>query len=84
MAATDTRPEVAPVRPGEELDWPALEAYLRRELPSAGLEVTGPMSVAQFPNGHANLTYLVTFATRALRWSCAALRWAGSHPARTT
>ena len=61
MAATDTRPEVAPVRPGEELDWPALEAYLRRELPSAGLEVTGPMSVAQFPNGHANLTYLVTF-----------------------
>ena len=61
MSATDVRPEVAPVRPGEELDWPALEAYLRRELPAVGLEVGGPMSVAQFPNGHANLTYLVTF-----------------------
>lgn len=59
--ASDTPPEVAPVRPGEQLDWAALEAYLRRELPGVGLEVTGPMSVLQFPNGHANLTYLVTF-----------------------
>jgi aminoglycoside phosphotransferase (APT) family kinase protein len=47
--------EVAPVRPGEELDWPALDAYLREHVD--GLD--GPFSVAQFPNGSANLTYLV-------------------------
>ena len=46
--------EVAPVRPGEELDWPALEAYLREHID--GLD--GPFSVLQFPNGSANLTYL--------------------------
>jgi aminoglycoside phosphotransferase (APT) family kinase protein len=49
-------PQVAPVRPGEELDWDALESWLRAELP----ELTGPFSVLQFPNGSANLTYLVT------------------------
>lgn len=44
--------EVAPVRPGEELDWAALEAYLKRELGLAGT-----FEVEQFPNGSANLTY---------------------------
>jgi len=49
--ATPTAPttgkevEVAPVRPGEELDWPALDAYLREHVD--GLD--GPFSVAQFP-----------------------------------
>jgi aminoglycoside phosphotransferase (APT) family kinase protein len=47
--------EVAPVRVGEELDWPRLDAYLRANI--AGLD--GPFSVLQFPNGSANLTYLV-------------------------
>jgi len=51
------RPEVTEVRPGEELDWAALEAYLRRQLPDAA----GEFSVLQFPNGSANLTYLVRF-----------------------
>jgi aminoglycoside phosphotransferase (APT) family kinase protein len=51
------RPEVAPVRAGEELDWDALERYLRRHLSSAD----GEFSVLQFPNGSANLTYLVRF-----------------------
>jgi aminoglycoside phosphotransferase (APT) family kinase protein len=55
-------PEIAPVRPGEELDWEALDAYLRGELP----ELTGPFSVLQFPNGSANLTYLVTIGERRL------------------
>ncbi len=45
------------VRPGEELDWERLEAYLRSVLP----DVTGPMQVGQFHGGHANLTYLITF-----------------------
>jgi aminoglycoside phosphotransferase (APT) family kinase protein len=49
------RPEVAEVRPGEQLDWVSLEAYLRLHLPQA----EGDFSVLQFPNGSANLTYLV-------------------------
>jgi aminoglycoside phosphotransferase (APT) family kinase protein len=49
------RPEVAEVRPGEQLDWDSLEAYLRKHLP----EAAGNFSVMQFPNGSANLTYLV-------------------------
>ena len=54
--------EVAPVRPGEELDWPRLEAYLREHVP--GLE--GELGVLQFPNGSANLTYLVRVGERRL------------------
>lgn len=49
--------DVAPVRADEEMDWPCLEAWLRRNVP--GLE--GDMVVAQFPGGHANLTYCVGF-----------------------
>jgi aminoglycoside phosphotransferase (APT) family kinase protein len=54
--------DTAPVRPGEELDPSALEAYLRahmgellsgQPLDDAGIEL------AQFPGGHSNLTYLV-------------------------
>ena len=54
--------EVAPVRAGEELDWPRLEAYLRAQLP----ELSGPFEVLQFPNGSANLTYLVAFGDHRL------------------
>lgn len=46
-----------PIRPGEELDWPKLEAYLRSALP----DLRGDFSVAQFHGGHANLTYLLRF-----------------------
>jgi aminoglycoside phosphotransferase (APT) family kinase protein len=56
------RPDVTAVRPGEELDWPALEDYLRANLP----QVRGDFSVLQFPNGSANLTYLVRFGDEAL------------------
>ena len=53
--------ELAPVRPGEDLDWAALEDYLKARLP----ELDGPMTVLQFPNGSANLTYqLVIGGTR--------------------
>lgn len=58
----DAHPELAPVRPGESLDWPALERYLLAELP----ELSGGMSVLQFPNGSANLTYQVAFGERRL------------------
>lgn len=59
----EDRPEVAPVRPGEELDWERLRAYLREHVPALG----GDMEVEQFPNGSANLTYRVRIgATRVV------------------
>lgn len=60
-----TRPELAeaaPVRPGEDLDWPKVAAYLEARLP--GLD--GGLEVLQFPNGSANLTYLLRFGGRPL------------------
>ena len=48
----DTRP----VRSSEQLDWEKLAEYLRREL-----NVTGAMTVSQFPGGHSNLTYDLAF-----------------------
>lgn len=51
-----------PIRPGEELNWPKLEAYLRSELPN----LEGEFTVAQFHGGHANLTYLLRFGDQEL------------------
>jgi aminoglycoside phosphotransferase (APT) family kinase protein len=62
MSDVVDKPEVAAVRPGEELDWAALEGHLRRHLP----EAEGEFSVLQFPNGSANLTYLVRFGESAV------------------
>jgi aminoglycoside phosphotransferase (APT) family kinase protein len=61
MSSTDT----APIRQGEQLNWQALEEYLRAHLPEklAG-EAFAPdatLSVEQFPGGHSNLTYCVQF-----------------------
>ncbi|WP_116996906.1 phosphotransferase family protein [Desertimonas flava] len=53
-------PEVAPVRPGEELDWDRLDAYVRSHL-----EVDGDLDVMQFPNGSANLTYLLRYGEQS-------------------
>jgi aminoglycoside phosphotransferase (APT) family kinase protein len=55
-------PELAPVRPGEELDWGTLVPYLRRHIEG----LSGEFSVLQFPNGSANLTYLLRFGDRPL------------------
>ena len=58
--AVDTRD----IRSGEQLDWPALVAWLRERLPACdvpGLDVSLEPEVAQFPGGHSNLTYLVRF-----------------------
>ena len=54
--------DAAKVRPGEDLDWPKVAAYLKAELP--GLD--GELQVLQFPNGSANLTYLLRFGDRPL------------------
>ena len=64
-----TTPDTRPVRAGEELEWPRLEAWLREQLPASGLP--GPddrerMQVAQFPGGHSNLTYQVRFGALEL------------------
>ncbi len=50
------------VRPGEELDTPKLEAFLKAHLP----ELTGPLAVEQFPKGYSNLTYLLRVGEREL------------------
>ncbi len=47
--------EAAPVRAGEALDLAALDAYLGEALP----ELSGTLSVDQFPSGYSNLTYLL-------------------------
>ncbi len=58
----DYPPELAAVRPGDELNWDQVASYLRSHL--GGL---GPLeAVSQFPNGSANLTYLLEFADRRL------------------
>ena len=48
------------IRPGEELPWGRLEAYLRAKHPA----LSGEFSYAQFHGGHANLTYLLRFGRR--------------------
>jgi aminoglycoside phosphotransferase (APT) family kinase protein len=56
----DTRP----VRSGEELDGGRLVAWLRERLPDcgiAGLDLSREPALTQFPGGHSNLTYLLSF-----------------------
>jgi aminoglycoside phosphotransferase (APT) family kinase protein len=48
--------DTKPVRASEQLDWEKLADYLRREL-----NVSGAMTVSQFPGGHSNLTYDLEF-----------------------
>lgn len=61
----DAPPEVDAVRSGEDLDWHRIETYLRANLP-ADLGIDGKFEVLQFPNGAANLTYLIRFGQREL------------------
>ena len=64
--ADEALPELAPVRPGEDLDWPRVAAYLRGNLPSDVFDAAGRFEVLQFPNGSANLTYLIRFGESEL------------------
>jgi aminoglycoside phosphotransferase (APT) family kinase protein len=52
----------AAVRPGDDLNWPVVQAHLRQSL--TGLE--GDLVVLQFTSGAANLTYLLTFGDTRL------------------
>ncbi len=56
MTAADS----APLRPGEELNVPALAAYLAGKLDG----VSQGLTVEQFPGGHSNLTYLLKTPAR--------------------
>ena len=58
-------PEVQAVRPGEVLDWPAIESYLRKHMPR-DVDLEGDFEVLQFPNGSANLTYMLRFGDTEL------------------
>ena len=64
--ADEAPPEFAPVRPGEDLDWPRIVAYLRERLPGDVYDPDGDFEVLQFPNGSANLTYLLRFGRSEL------------------
>ena len=63
--ADEPASELATVRSGEDLDWTAIEAYLRRVAPE-GLDLSGDLEVQQFPNGAANLTYMLRFGETEL------------------
>ena len=52
-------PETAPVRRGEELDREKLDAWLRPRLDGILGSAGDPVEILQFPNGSANLTYLL-------------------------
>jgi aminoglycoside phosphotransferase (APT) family kinase protein len=58
----DLRDHPTSVRAGEELDLSRLEPFLRSHFPNA----TGALSIAQFPSGHSNLTYLVCLGDRQM------------------
>ena len=59
---TNFRDEPAVIRPGEELDIPKLEAFLRSSFPNEGSVLT----VKQFPSGHSNLTYSIQLGDRQM------------------
>ena len=59
-------PETASVRRGEELDRQALDAWLRPRLAEILEDVAEPIEVLQFPNGSANLTYLIRLGPHEL------------------
>ncbi len=50
------------VRSGEELPLAPLAVYLQETIP----ELSGPLTVAQFPRGYSNLTYLLRMGDREL------------------
>ncbi len=52
--------DTAAVRPGEELDWAAIDRYAREHIE----ELTGSLEVEQFPGGSANLTYLLRYGAQ--------------------
>ncbi len=59
MSEFEDRPKK--IRPGEEFDTETLGAYLRDQL-----DLTGELSVEQFPGGFSNLTYMLRLGEREM------------------
>ena len=59
----DITSDTHPMRAGEELPEETLGNYLRAHLPE-DFTTGQPLTLAQFPGGHSNLTYLVKFGER--------------------
>jgi len=62
-------PDTRPVRPSEQLDWTALDAYLRARFETvevAGKDTSAALEVEQFPGGHSNLTYLLRYGAQEM------------------
>lgn len=51
-----------PIREGENLDWAAVEAFLKDQIPG----LAGTATARQFPGGFSNLTYLISLGDREL------------------
>ena len=67
MSDAATSSDTKPVRASEQLDWDALEIYLRERLAAVmedGFDPAPAMAVEQFPGGHSNLTYLLRFGSQ--------------------
>lgn len=57
--------DTKPVRESEQLDWAALDTYVRPRLAEIlGEEFNSKPEVKQFPGGHSNLTYLLRYGSR--------------------
>src|SRR5215471_18590309 len=50
------------IRPGEELNLEKLDPYLRHRFP----DLSGALRLEQFPSGHSNLTYSVSFGEKEM------------------
>jgi aminoglycoside phosphotransferase (APT) family kinase protein len=67
MAETTPSPDTAPIRAGERFNLEALSDFLASHLPALAAtppQITpgeGELVVEQFPGGHSNLTYCVTW-----------------------
>jgi aminoglycoside phosphotransferase (APT) family kinase protein len=59
---TDWRDQPVAVRVGEELDEESLRDYLVQHFP----DLSGSLTVRQFPSGFSNLTYLIRFGEREM------------------
>lgn len=63
--ADEPLPELLEVRAGEELDWSRIAGYIRERMPD-DVDLSGEVRVQQFPNGSANLTYMIGFGDTEL------------------
>lgn len=57
----DTSSDTKPIRTSEQLDWSALDNYIRPKLAGQLSDPNAPLTVEQFPGGRSNLTYLLRF-----------------------